>query len=90
MRLSNRDETIAKLNTQIAEMQAAMGQGEARLMELYADQERWETERAGLEEDIGKKVRSYHLSYAAFCSLTFTSAFILIPNLSSFPIYSHF
>ncbi|KAF8602381.1 hypothetical protein BDV93DRAFT_557630 [Ceratobasidium sp. AG-I] len=55
MRLSNRDETIAKLNTEIAEMQAAMGQGEARLMELYADQERWETERAGLEEEIGKK-----------------------------------
>lgn len=64
MRLSNRDETISKLNTEIAEMQAAMGQGEARLMELYADQERWETERAGLEDDIRKKARPHQLSPA--------------------------
>jgi uncharacterized coiled-coil protein SlyX len=56
MRLATRDETIAELQAQIAEMRVTMGLGEGRLLELYADQERWEAERAGLEEDIAKKV----------------------------------
>ncbi|KAG8724253.1 hypothetical protein FRC09_020617 [Ceratobasidium sp. 395] len=55
MRLASRDESIAELQGQIKEMRATMGQGEGRLAELYADQERWEAERAGLEEDIAKK-----------------------------------
>ncbi|KAG9099817.1 hypothetical protein FS749_000292 [Ceratobasidium sp. UAMH 11750] len=54
-RLLSRDETIVELQRQIAEMQTTMGMGEGQLAELYADQERWETERAKLEEDIAKK-----------------------------------
>ncbi|KAG9106434.1 hypothetical protein FRC07_008844 [Ceratobasidium sp. 392] len=55
MRLASRDESIAELQGQIKEMRATMEQGGGRLAELYADQERWEAERASLEEDIAKK-----------------------------------
>ncbi|KAG9099647.1 hypothetical protein FRC06_005054 [Ceratobasidium sp. 370] len=54
-RLLSRDEAITELQGQITEMQTTMGMGEGRLAELYADQERWETDRAKLEEDIAKK-----------------------------------
>ncbi|QRV80334.1 TATA element modulatory factor 1 DNA-binding domain protein [Ceratobasidium sp. AG-Ba] len=55
MRLASRDESIAELQAQISEMRVTMGFGEGRLSELYADQERWESERARLEEELAKK-----------------------------------
>ncbi|CAE6452152.1 unnamed protein product [Rhizoctonia solani] len=55
MRLANRDEAIARLESRIAALDVNMTQGEARLSELYADQERWEAERAALEKEIAKK-----------------------------------
>ncbi|CUA67464.1 Myosin-10 [Rhizoctonia solani] len=55
MRLSNRDDAIARLESRIADLDVNMVQGEARLTELYADQERWEAERAALEREIAKK-----------------------------------
>ncbi|CAE6421391.1 unnamed protein product [Rhizoctonia solani] len=55
MRLSNRDDAISQLESRIAALDVNMVQGEARLSELYADQERWEAERAALEKEIAKK-----------------------------------
>lgn len=55
MRLANRDETIAELQGQISEIRVSMSFGEGRLAELYAEQERWEGERARLEEELAKK-----------------------------------
>ncbi|KAF8746930.1 hypothetical protein RHS02_00495, partial [Rhizoctonia solani] len=55
MRLASRDEAISQLESRIAALDVNMIQGEARLSELYADQERWEAERAALEKEIAKK-----------------------------------
>ncbi|CAE6463576.1 unnamed protein product [Rhizoctonia solani] len=55
MRLASRDDAIAKLESRIANLDTNMLQGESRLSELYADQERWEAERAKLEREIAKK-----------------------------------
>ncbi|KEP47945.1 TATA element modulatory factor 1 DNA-binding domain protein [Rhizoctonia solani 123E] len=55
VRLANRDDAIARLETRIADLGTNMAQGETRLSELYADQERWEAERAALEREIAKK-----------------------------------
>ncbi|KAJ1302699.1 hypothetical protein OPQ81_003014 [Rhizoctonia solani] len=55
MRLANRDDAIAQLESRLAALDTNMSQGETRLSELYADQERWEAERAALEKEIAKK-----------------------------------
>ncbi|CAE6514847.1 unnamed protein product [Rhizoctonia solani] len=55
MRLANRDDAIAQLESRLADLDTNMVQGESRLSELYADQERWEAERAALEKQIAKK-----------------------------------
>ncbi|KAH7338885.1 hypothetical protein B0J17DRAFT_614163 [Rhizoctonia solani] len=55
MRLANRDDAIAQLEARLANLDTNMIQGESRLSELYADQERWEAERAKLEREIAKK-----------------------------------
>jgi prefoldin subunit 5 len=65
LRLANRDEAIAQLEARIVEMDTTMTQGESRLAELYADQERWEAERAVLEKEIAKKARIFTLVHAA-------------------------
>ncbi|KAG8715946.1 hypothetical protein FRC11_012565 [Ceratobasidium sp. 423] len=55
MRLANRDDAIAQLESRLANLDTTMVQGESRLSELYAEQERWEAERAALEKQIAKK-----------------------------------
>jgi prefoldin subunit 5 len=66
MRLSNRDDAISQLESRIAALDVNMVQGEARLSELYADQERWEAERAALEKEIAKKVCISNFTFIAF------------------------
>ena len=66
MRLAKRDDAIAQLETRIADLDTTMGQGETRLDELYADQERWEAERAALEKEIAKKVRVSRVTFYPF------------------------
>lgn len=66
VRLANRDEAIQQLEARITQMSTTMTQGESRLAELYADQERWEAERAALEKEITKKVSC--LLYLLVCT----------------------